>query len=156
MANKKIDFMNTMLYMGMEDPGDRILVLAVAGYDTYQDAAKELEITSGQVSLGVPQEKGRALWRPELQGPRSMATGGRILREAMPVLTEREIEDGYEIHHKGHVYVADDLPNDNGWAPGHDENGRDCDMRFVWTMTDYWCFVDADLAEHEKETGECA
>jgi hypothetical protein len=73
---------------------------------------------------------------------------------AAPLLTENEINDGYEIHYKGHVYVADELPDDNGWAPGHDEAGRDCDMWFIWTTLSYWCFYNAEVAEHETEASK--
>jgi hypothetical protein len=48
---KKVDFNGTMIYMGMADPDDRILVLAVAGYDKYEDVAEDLEITQHQAKF---------------------------------------------------------------------------------------------------------
>ena len=71
------------------------------------------------------------------------------MRTEMPALTDREITDGYEIHYKGHVYIADELPDDDGHAGGHDETGKDCDLWFVWSLG-CWVFVDANLAEHEN------
>jgi hypothetical protein len=73
------------------------------------------------------------------------------MKNAMPVLTEIEIDDGYQIHHNGHIYEAYELPKDDGHAYGHDENGRDYDLHFVWTTLGYWVFVSANLAEHETE-----
>jgi hypothetical protein len=45
---KSPNFSGVFLYCGMSDPDDRVLVLAVAGYKTYQDAARELEINEHQ------------------------------------------------------------------------------------------------------------
>lgn len=72
------------------------------------------------------------------------------MRIEMPALTDFEIRDGYEIHHNGHVYVADEVPDDDGHACGHDETGKDCDLWFVWSLG-CWVFVSADLAEHEMK-----
>jgi hypothetical protein len=72
-----------------------------------------------------------------------------MTRKAMPSLTDAEIEDGYPIHHDGHVYTAYEVPDDDGHACGHDEDGRDCDMRFVWTVWGCWVFVSAELSEHD-------
>ena len=71
------------------------------------------------------------------------------MRNAMEPVTDTEISDGFKFRHNGHVYIAYDIPDDNGFACGYDENGRDCDLQFVWTMMDCWVFVDANLAEHE-------
>jgi hypothetical protein len=72
------------------------------------------------------------------------------MRIEMPVLTDMEIRDGYEIRYKDHIYVADEVPDDDGHACGHDEDGRDCDLWFVWSIG-CWIFVNAELAEHEAE-----
>lgn len=75
------------------------------------------------------------------------------MKNAMPVVTDREILDGFKFHHNGHIYVAYDVPDEQGFACGHDENGRDCDLFFVWTTLGYWVFTSAELAEHEKPKG---
>jgi hypothetical protein len=72
------------------------------------------------------------------------------MRIERPALTDMEIRDGYEIRYKDHVYVADEVPDDNGHACGHDEAGRDCDLWFVWSIG-CWVFVNAELAEQEIE-----
>jgi hypothetical protein len=73
------------------------------------------------------------------------------MRQAMPVVTDGEIEEGFQFSYKGHSYVAHDVPDDDGHACGYDENGKDADLWFVWTTLDAWCFVKADLADHEQD-----
>jgi hypothetical protein len=76
------------------------------------------------------------------------------MRTEMPVVSDSEILDGYKFHHNGAVYTAYEIPGDGGFACGHDEQERDCDMRFVWTTLNCWVFVNAELAEHEQPQKE--
>jgi hypothetical protein len=80
---------------------------------------------------------------------RSAIAKGENMRIEMPALTDMEIRDGYEIRYKDHLYAADEVPDDDGHACGHDEAGKDYDLWFVWRLG-CWIFVRADLAEHEK------
>jgi hypothetical protein len=75
---------------------------------------------------------------------------GENMRIEMPALADMEIRDKYEIRYKDHVYIAYEVPDDDGHACGRDEAGRSCELQFVWS-SGCWIFVSAKLAEHEKE-----
>jgi hypothetical protein len=74
-----------------------------------------------------------------------------MMKEIHAIVTENEILDGFEFFHKDHNYIAYELPDDNGHACGRRNGGKDADLHFVYTGSGNWCFVSAELAEHEKE-----
>jgi hypothetical protein len=71
------------------------------------------------------------------------------MKETHAIVTENEILDGFAFSCKGHNYTTVELPEDNGHACGRRADGKDADLFFVYTGSDEWCFVSAELAEHE-------
>jgi hypothetical protein len=73
------------------------------------------------------------------------------MKEIHAIVTENEILEGFVFPYEGHNYTALELPEDNGHACGRRGDGKDADLFFVYTGCGDWCFVSAELAEHEKE-----
>jgi hypothetical protein len=71
------------------------------------------------------------------------------MKEQHAIVTENEILEGFVFIYNDHNYTAVELPEDNGHACGQRGDGKDADLFFVYTGSDNWCFVSAELAEHE-------